>query len=224
MNTIGRLGLHLLLALQLISPAGLWAANNPQEPTTGKSRGSGTRDLKIEEFKERDITLWVLSVGVSQYANKAFNLQYADHDAESVADLLATQKGLLFDDVQTRVLINDQATRENILVAMSDFLGQAAGDDVAIIFLAGHGLQDRKTGTYYFVPHNADDSNLIHAGLPMQMFNEAIKRLQTHVDKVILLNDTCHAGGMQMGARGVSVGEDLTANPVADIRTGFQPH
>ena len=48
----------------------------------------------------------------------------------------------------------------------------------------------------------------------MQMFNEAIKRLQTHVNKVVLLNDTCHAGGMQMGARGVSAGEDLTQSLV----------
>jgi hypothetical protein len=193
----GRVFLHLFLVSSLIFPAGLWAA-------------AGRRDLVIEEFKERDINLWVLSVGVSQYANESLNLQYADNDAEKVAGLLASQKGVLFDEVNTHVLVNDKATRENILVAMSDFLGQAAGDDVVVIFLAGHGLSDRKTGTYYFVPHNADDTNLIHAGLPMQMFNEAIKRLQTHVNKVILLNDTCHAGGMQMGARGVSAGEDLT--------------
>jgi hypothetical protein len=51
--------------------------------------------------------------------------------------------GVLFNEVFTRQLTNEKATREEILKAISEFLGQATPDDVVLIFMAGHGLQDR---------------------------------------------------------------------------------
>jgi uncharacterized caspase-like protein len=138
---------------------------------------------------------------------------------------------VLFREVFTKVLINEQATREEILKGMSEFLGQAAEEDVILIFVAGHGLQDRQTGTYYFVPHNANADNLVYAGLPMPMFEEAVKRLRTNVDKLVLWLDTCHAGAVSVAARGVNMGEDLAgrgtgmrgAFGVAPITSLFDP-
>jgi len=188
-------GLCLLLSLQLAFPAGIRAAED-------------RRDLVVEELKEK-AALWVLAIGVSNYADERINLSYADHDAIQIAQMLKTQEGLLFREVFTHVLVNDRATREEILRAMSKFLGQAAPEDVIVVFLAGHGLQDRQTGTYYFVPHNANTESLVYAGLPMPMFEEAVKRLRTNVDKLVLLLDTCHAGAMKVTTRGVNTGEDL---------------
>lgn len=193
-----RKGLALWLVLQLASPFGLMAAE--------------TRDLQVEELVQElkeGSTLWVLSIGVSQYADSRINLKYADHDAQRVAQILKTQEGMLFKEVYTHVLVNQQATRDEIIKAMSEFLGQASANDVVVIFLAGHGLQDRQTGTYYFVPYNASSNNLIYAGLPMQTFQEAVKRLRNNVDKVVLWLDTCHAGAASVASRGVNVGEDL---------------
>lgn len=194
-----RAGLSLLLAGQLALPVGAWAA--PEG-----------RDLEVEglvrEFKE-GATLWVLAVGVSQYADPRINLKYADQDAMRIAQILKNQEGLLFKEVMTRVLVNQAATREEILKAMSEFLGQAGPGDVVLIFIAGHGLQDRQTGTYYFVPYNASGDNLVYAGLPMPSFEEMVKRLRNNVDKLILWMDTCHAGAVTVAARGVNMGEDL---------------
>lgn len=169
-----------------------------------------SRDLVLEGFREKPIALWVLSVGVSEYADRRIDLQYADHDAQSIAAVLQTQHGLLFDEVFTKVLTNKDATRQEILRGMSEFLGQASADDVVLIFLAGHGLQDRQTGTYYFVPHNASTDNLVYEGLPMSNFDEAVRRLKARINKVILWLDTCHAGAVTVAARGVTVGEDLS--------------
>jgi uncharacterized caspase-like protein len=188
-------GLCLWLSLCLGFPAGVWAQ--------GKSR-----DLQVEELKYR-AALWVLAIGVSQYADSRLNLQYADYDAQKIAQALQTQQGRLFREVYTQVLANERATREEILKAMSTFLGQASQEDVVVIFLAGHGLQDRQTGTYYFVPHDAQADNLVYAGLPMPMFEEACKRIRANVSKLVLWLDTCHAGAMSVAARGVNAGEDL---------------
>ena len=190
-----RVVLCMGISLQLALPLSLWA-----EPDT--------RRLEVEEVKA-GVVLWVLAIGVSQYEDPRINLKYADNDALRIAQVLQTQQGVLFQEVRTRTLVNQQATREEILKSMREFLGQAAPKDVVLIFVAGHGLQDRQTGTYYFVPHNANAENLDYAGLPMPMFDEAVKRLRTQVDKLILWLDTCHAGAVTVAARGVNMGEDL---------------
>ncbi|MFH1570089.1 MAG: caspase family protein, partial [Gemmatimonadota bacterium] len=199
MKRAARGALSLVLATQLALPGMLAAA--PER-----------RDLQVEglvqELRE-GAALWVLAVGVSNYQDPRISLQYADNDAVSIAKMLKSQQGLLFREVFTHVLVNEYATREAILDAMSRFLGQAAANDVVLIFMAGHGLQDRQTGTYYFVPYNATADNLVYAGLPMPMFEEACKRLQTNVSKLIFWLDTCHSGAVSVAARGVSVGEDL---------------
>jgi uncharacterized caspase-like protein len=187
----------LLLCLQLALPAALW-------PEALK------RDLQVEDLKV-GVTLWVLAVGVSQYQDPRINLKHADHDAMRIAQMLELQEGVLFREVVTKVLVNEQATRANIITQMSDFLGQAAPKDVILIFMAGHGLQARQTGTYYFVPHNANIENLAYEGLSMHDFDEAVKRLSVNVDKLMLWMDTCHSGAATVAARGMSVGEDLSA-------------
>ena len=192
-----RVAICLLLCLQLMLPAALWAE-------------ALTRDLKVEDLKQ-GVTLWVLAVGVSQYQDPRINLRHADHDAMRIAQVLETQGGVLFHEVCTKVLVNEQATRANIITQMSDFLGQAAPKDVILIFMAGHGLQARQTGTYYFVPHNANIENLAYEGLSMHDFDEAVKRLRVNVDKLMLWMDTCHSGAATVSARGMSVGEDLSA-------------
>ena len=190
-----RTALTSVLIAQIAFPATTWA-------------GPQGRDLQVEALRTK-AALWVLTIGVSEYADERISLEYADHDALQVAHIMKSQQGNLYREVFTKVLVNEEATRGEILKAMSGFLGQASQEDVVLIFLAGHGLQDRQTGTYYFVPHNADSANLVYEGLPMPMFEEAIKRIRVNVDKVVLWLDTCHAGAMTVSARGVNTGEDL---------------
>lgn len=197
-QNLGRSVLCVFLALQLAVPASSLAA-------------AGTRDLQVEAItaSREKAALWVLAIGVSEYADPRISLQYADHDAVQIAAIMKSQHGVLFREVKTKTLINDQATRGEILRAMSEFLGQASQEDVVLIFLAGHGLQDRQTATYYFLPHNAHAGNLLFEGLNMPSFDEAVKRLRTNVEKVVLWLDTCHAGAMTVASRGVNTGEDL---------------
>ena len=181
-------------------------------PGHAKAQTADSRGLKavrIEEIKGKT-TLWVLAIGVSKYAEETMNLSYADYDAERIAQYMDTQRGLLFQEVFTHVLVNEDATRANIIKAMTDFLGQAAPNDMVLIFLAGHGIQDQQTGSYYFLPHNANMENLTYEGLPMGNFDEAIRRLKTRVNKVVLWLDTCHAAAMQLSLRGLKPGEDLS--------------
>ncbi len=158
--------------------------------------------------------LWGLSVGVSDYKSGMIDLEYADDDAKLIADFFSRKGKGIFHKVQFKTLLNTDVTRDSIIDAMTTHLGKAGPDDVVMIFVAGHGIKHRQTGSYYFVPSDADGDSLISRGLRMSDFEESIKILSQNVNKVIVAMDTCHSGAMQIGLRGAeseSLAEKLKA-------------
>jgi uncharacterized caspase-like protein/TolB-like protein len=161
-------------------------------------------------------TLWVLAVGVSRYRQEDLNLRFADSDARAIASALQKQAGgPLYREARTLVLANDEVTRESILDSMSRFLGQAGPDDVAVIFLAGHGVQDRSTGSYYFLPSTATAKNYVTAGVRMTDFDEMLRVVRRNVRGVVLMLDTCHAGALKLAAPHLAALEDPAARLTA---------
>ncbi|MFI5398746.1 MAG: caspase family protein [Candidatus Binatia bacterium] len=157
-------------------------------------------------------TLWVLSIGVSRYKEAGIALQFADADARVVEETFQNQKdGLIYREVKALVLTNEQVTRESVMNGIQRFLGQAGPDDVAVIFMAGHGVQDHATGSYYFLPYPASGDNLLTEGLRMSDFDEMMRVLRRNVHRVVVMLDTCHAGALQLSARAVMSGDSLAA-------------
>jgi TolB-like protein/ketosteroid isomerase-like protein len=157
-------------------------------------------------------SLWVLAIGVSHYQDTNFNLQFAAADAQAIDAAFQHQAGSrLYNQVKTLVLTNDEVTRESILDSMERFLGQAGPNDIALIFLAGHGVQDLTTGSYYFLPHPATPSNLLTAGLRMTDFDEVVRVLRRNVRGIVVMLDTCHSGSLRLAARGLVSADDLAS-------------
>jgi uncharacterized caspase-like protein/TolB-like protein len=157
-------------------------------------------------------TLWVLSVGVSRYKEAGIALQFADADARAVEATFQDQRqGPIYREVRSLLLTNEQVTRESIMNGIERFLGQAGPDDVAAIFMAGHGVQDRATGSYYFLPYPASGENLVTEGLRMSDFDEMMRMLRRNIHRVVVMLDTCHAGALQLSARAVMAGDTLAA-------------
>jgi uncharacterized caspase-like protein len=77
---------------------------------------------------------------------------------------------------------------------------QTASTDVAMIFLAGHGVNDAG-GMYYFLPVNADTQRLRRTGLPYSDIKNTIATLR---GKTLLFVDSCHAGNVMGMRRGVA--------------------
>ena len=144
-------------------------------------------------------TLWVYAVGVSQYRNSMIDLQFADNDAQTLADTLAQRATGVFANVNSKVLVNDQVTRKSIIDEMLLFFAQVGPNDTAIIALMGHGVT--ANGTFYYVPHPADLSNLAIEGLPVAEFENAVQRVSTKVARTVLVVDTCHAAALDFRVR-----------------------
>lgn len=138
---------------------------------------------------EKKPNLYVLAIGISEYADKKANLVYASKDAEDVAKLFESQKSR-FEQTKIISLLDNEATQEKVL-QLRQILTKSKVDDQVVILLAGHGVLNENFD-YYFAPYDMDFDNLSTKGIS---YNE----LERLLDKIparnkLLLMDTCHSG------------------------------
>lgn len=186
----------------------------------GGTRSAARRPTPVaaDGAAPRRPTLWVLAIGVSRYREAGLSLRFAAADARAVAAAFARQRdGPLYREVKTAVLVDDEVTRGAILRALDEFLGSAAPIDVGVIYLAGHGVHDETLGAYYFLPAAASEAKPQIEGLDMDEFNRQLRMLHRNLRRLVVIVDTCHAGGMAGGAQDARLGQDLAARlPPAD--------
>lgn len=154
--------------------------------------------------------LWVFAVGVSRYESPDLNLAFADADARAIGEEVqaAARRGP-YREVRTLVLTNEEVTRESMLAGLSRFLGQAGPDDVAVLFVAGHGMRDLASGSYYFLPAPATADTLLADGLRMSDFDESLRVVRRNVRAVIVMLDTCHAGALGIPSAAVASADEM---------------
>ncbi len=172
-----------------------WATS---EPATVRLQWKGSKSQPVRKAK-----LNVLAVGISAYADPTLTLSFAAKDAQDFTDVLNVQAGGLYEEVNVTTLTDQEATKENILDGLADLDAATSSSDVAMIFLAGHGVND-SGGIYYFLPVNADTTRLRRTGLPYSDIKNTVATLS---GKTLLFVDSCHAGdvmGMRRGAADIN--------------------
>jgi WD40 repeat protein len=159
--------------------------------------------------------LYVLAVGVSKYRDKELTLGLAAKDARDFGAAAARLKGGLYRDVTVKVLANEQATKDDILDGLDWLQKETTSKDVAMVFFAGHGVNDQ-SGVYYYLPVNADTEKLKRTGV---VFSDIKNTLDSLAGKTVLFMDTCHSGNVMGTRRGVA---DITAvvNELASAESG----
>lgn len=145
--------------------------------------------------------LYVVAIGVSRYQDNRLNLAYAASDAKAFVQAMAGQEGKMYAQVRSKLLVDDQATRANVLGAFEWLAGQATQQDVVMVMLAGHGQRNNR-GSYFFIPY---DVKLDHVNTTAVHWARIIESLAGLPGKVVLAMDTCHAGAVTGG------GGDLTS-------------
>ena len=139
--------------------------------------------------------LLVLTIGVSQYHDDTVSaLKLPAKDARDFVQVASTQEGGFYTKVESRSLLNEQATREQILDALDWLEKSAKADDTVMIFLAGHGTAEK--GQFYFVPHDADDERIRHSCVGFSDIQTTATSLPA---RAIVFLDACHSGGVGGG-------------------------
>jgi WD40 repeat protein len=185
------------------------------EPATVRLRWKGTAAAK-DEFQIKP-KLYVLAVGVSQYEDAELRLGLAAKDALDFCSVWTEQKGQLYSGVEARVLADAQATKANILDGLEWLQLQVTQKDVAVLFLAGHGIND-PNGVFYFLPVDADLERLKRTGISQSDITTTVTMI---AGKVLVFMDACHSGNL-MGKtkrRGLVV-SSAVVNELASAENG----
>jgi WD40 repeat protein len=178
--------------------------------------------LNGAEALRRQGTAYLVVVGVSRYANSQYNLNYSGADAVEIGAQLKSQQEVLgrYHPVEVISLLNEEATKENILLALKLLAGTvknpvpknapadllkikpAQPEDAVIFYFSGHGTA--KEDRFYLIPHDIGyqglRSELDEAGLAAILshsvsdleLEEALKPLD--VDQLLLIIDACNSG------------------------------
>lgn len=136
--------------------------------------------------------LYLLAVGVSKYSKEQFNLRFADRDAEAFTAAWQAQEGLVYDEVATKLVVNEEASSRSILSAMDWLVKSVTQRDVAVMFVSAHGIRDSRQN-YYLATHEVDPDSLRSTAVRFSEIKEVLRDLPC---KVMLFVDTCHSGGV----------------------------
>jgi hypothetical protein len=153
-----------------------------------------TRETQ-ERLRRKVRDKWALVIGISQFSDQAIDLKYAAKDAKDFAEYLIKEGNFAPDHV--RLLLNEKATRENILSQLGDkWLPRVAGpDDLVVIYVSSHGSPSQAdvAGVNYLVAYNTDKNSLLATGIPIRDMTSMVKD-RIHSDRVVLIMDACHSG------------------------------
>jgi hypothetical protein len=149
---------------------------------------------------------WAVVIGISEYRTSGLNLRYAHRDAQEIRDFLIEKGG--FRPERVRYLANQGATHQEIRTALSTFLAAAQPEDLVLIFLAGHGVQDTvNPDNFFFLVHDSEPGNLGGTAIPMWELGHVMGH-NIRSRRILVFADTCHSGAV-LGPGGRSRGGKL---------------
>jgi len=143
------------------------------------------------------VKLWAIVIGVSQYEHLQ-KLKYTDDDAYRFYSFLKSPEGGSIPAEQVRVLVDEDATRKNILAAMNEIFGKADDNDIIMMYYSGHGI----AGSFLPVDYNGFQNKLKHEEV-MAILNASRAKHK------ICLADACYSGSLLAMKSAPTLIEDL---------------
>jgi uncharacterized caspase-like protein len=141
---------------------------------------------------------WAVVIGISKYKDSRIaGLRYASADARSFYDWLISQQGGGYAPARIRLLLDSEATVQNIKNALFNWLKQPLEEDMVTIYFAGHGSPESpdSPNNLFLLPYDAAYDDVATTGFPMWDIETALKRF-IKAKKVVVIADACHSGGV----------------------------
>ena len=116
-------------------------------------------------------------------------------DAEALARVLIEPALCAYPIENVKLLLDEQATRDNIVQGLLQLASTAQLNDTVFLFFSGHGAQKYfgdDAGTY-ICPVDFDWSNLCNTGINTEELSSLISNIPAA--RVIVVLDACHAEG-----------------------------
>lgn len=164
-----------------------------------KSKDATLTFTGADSLKRKGVA-YIIAVGINEYENNQYNLKYAVADARSFADEIRARQVQLgdFERVEVVTLLNQDATKANILAALKrlagdtgipslkasslDGLKRVEPEDTVIIYYAGHGTA--QAARFYLIPHD-----LGYSGERTKLTEQTLNTILSHSISDVELED-----------------------------------
>ena len=157
--------------------------------------------------------LYALLVGINEYDRRSpvSSLQGCTNDVKAMKAYLESQAG---DKTQlhTRVLLDEQATRQAVIDGFQEHLQQAKAGDSVLFYYAGHGSQNRAPEEFWpIMPSRLNETLVCYDSRVSGSWDLADKELSNLIAEVSEQNphitivlDCCHSGSGTRGEKSVT--------------------
>jgi WD40 repeat protein len=144
--------------------------------------------------------LFSLVVGINEYRNADYSLNYARSDASGFEQKLAGAGATLFSQEIRATLSDAEATQQNIYAALEKIQREARPEDVFVFYYAGHGTTrggpDGLGDEFLLVPTDvtdvSDDALLKGKGIPAEKIQQYSRSIAAQ--KQLFILDACQSG------------------------------
>ncbi|MCS7003990.1 MAG: caspase family protein [Cytophagales bacterium] len=157
--------------------------------------------------------LYLLVVGVNEYKNPRYNLNFAQKDGQAIARAFSTSARGIFKQIYIQEYYNQEATAENIRKYFERLILQAKLEDVFVLYFAGHGVMssEDENGVFYLCMY--ETTQLYGAPQELEKYSISAVELQRFstrlkAQKQLFLIDACQSGGMMQAFSKRSVAEE----------------
>ena len=162
--------------------------------------------------KTQGIQLHMVVVGINEYKNPKYNLNYAVADASSFQDAIKNGMSTITSKVNVTFIKNSEADRNNIYSKLQDVANNANPQDVFIFYYAGHGMMSEDANPdFYLVPYDVtqiygDDGGIKKKGISATELKVLASKIPAQKQLYVL--DACQSAGALASVASRGAGEE----------------
>jgi hypothetical protein len=167
--------------------------------TNPYSEGRDSVEVNYRAASQQSIlpNLWILSIGINRYDSPQLpNLAYAVNDAREIVNVFKAQEGKVYGKVNSLLIADGAAvtpTSDNIKDNLG-YLKRAGQDDVILLFIAGHGMND-DGGNFFFMPSDAAFNEDGEIRPSRAISHREIQSVLDVPGRKLVFIDACHSEG-----------------------------
>jgi len=158
--------------------------------------------------------MYILAVGINEYKNSKYNLNYCVDDVQGFVSTITPKAKKIFGNVYTTTVLNQEATKDNLLQKIEEIKAKIKPADVFTLFYAGHGIAldvetDGKTiSEFFYVLNGVTQMSSSEKCAENGISGSEMKQLfaQIKAGKQVMFVDACNSGAFaaQFASRGAA--------------------
>jgi len=166
--------------------------------SANESKNTDRSNEKFRFVNEIYSDSWALIIGINEYQNVE-PLTYAVADAKAVRDMFVSKYG--FKDENVVLVLDEEATKDNIIMEFNEILKKAKEKDRVVVFYAGHGETYKLPSggdMGYLIPVDGNVDELYISSIPMKSIYDIAE--MSYAKHILYLVDACY-GGLTLNTR-----------------------